>query len=297
MNKLSMNYNSSGTSEMPLHYQPAAENAFLSDVLTYDVDESGTVTDPEESRWLPLVQSAVSTGEPVISEDQSSPALAIPVYRDHRVRSVVILVSSVDPEAIGVFEVWVPVGQYEEAGLKSGYYSSLERFQNVSTFVRFERGSGLPGQVWQSLCGTVHDDLGNHPGFLRAAGASADALSAAIGIPVAGDDYVASVILINAVKTPMAQGFEVWRCQPDGYQLQSSASGVLTPTNALEPGFELTSGGGVPGLVEQHGGAMIITDQDAIGAGRPQATDEVEAVLAIPFYEADTLTSVTVLLL
>jgi len=40
--------------------------------------------------------------------------------------------------------------------------------------VRFEKGSGLPGQVWQDRRGVIHDELATHPGFLRAAGASAE---------------------------------------------------------------------------------------------------------------------------
>lgn len=121
------------------------------------------------------------------------------------------------------------VGRYAELGLADGYFGSLERFQNVSSFVRFECGMGLPGQAWERGYSVIHRDLPNHPGFLRAAGASAEALASAVGIPVSGDEFIATVVLINSSDRPIARGMQSWVLEGDALVLpEASANGPGT---------------------------------------------------------------------
>ncbi|MGI9473546.1 MAG: GAF domain-containing protein [Rubripirellula sp.] len=199
---------------------------------------------------------------------------------------------------VGVFEVWEPVGVYEELALKVGFFGKMERFRNVSSFVRFEKGNGLPGQVWQQRAGVIHDDLSNHPGFLRAAGASADLLVTAIGLPVATNAYHASVLLISSCVSPLARGFEVWQPVDDGFSLLGGAYRGLGDGIDLPAETHLPTGQGLPGLAARAGSAVLSEDVETLFAGRGEAARLPEAAcgLAIPYFDGETLTSVATLL-
>ncbi len=277
-------------------------NAFLSDVRTYEVDaQQGMVAD-SDSELDELATRAVASGnpelvvEPANSNRPYRSAIAIPIYRNDLVVSVVVLATNTSQEAVGVFEIWSPVGVYEELGLSNGFFGKLSRFQNVTSFVRFEKGSGLPGQVWNALRARIHDNLSNHAGFLRAAGASADSLNTAIGVPVMGKQYNASVLMISSAATPIARGFEVWQAEPDGFTLESSA--YCSDDIRLESGTKLSLTNGLLGMAYERGTAVITEDESCLLAGRDTkvGSGAVASGIAIPFFESDVMTSVTVLL-
>ncbi len=279
--------------------------AFLRGFEVYDVDQSGTaiaVTDCAE--FSSIAQAIGHSGQPIIVTERDqlpfdvSAALAFPIYRDGKVVSIVVLIASSSPDAVGVFEVWEPVGFYDDVKLLKGYYSKLDRFQNVSTFVRFEKGIGLPGQVWHRHRAVIHTDLPHHPGFLRAAGASAGALAVGIGIPVFDDDFVASIVLLSAEKSPMARAFEVWLPDDDAFKLLEGFYANVGSEVALAPGATLRHGEGLAGLAATHGGACVSSDVSVCLAGRsvPAVDGAVHSGLAIPYFDGSTLTSIVVLL-
>ncbi len=275
-------------------------NAFLCDVRTYDVNDNRCVDNEGESKLDRLAIECLESGTACVStfhEDTLHAAVAFPIYRSETIVSIVVLATKADDQSPGVFEVWSPVGIHDELALTSGFYGNLTRFQNVSSFVRFEKGSGLPGQVWNSLRAIIHDDLASHSGFLRAAGASAGSLQTAIGIPVAGENYVASVLLLSSEVTPMARGFEVWRADADGGYTLKSAS-YADPTIELAIGTAMPATSGIPALASEHGGATVSENPTFLRAGRQfdENATPIQGCLAIPFYESDAITSVTVLL-
>ena len=262
-------------------------NSFLSDVRVFGVDSEGrlaeTVGDPLES----LPQLALETGRAEITIDDgalqqdASAAIAIPVHRGGRVVSIVVLVakqlSIQSDDLVGVLEVWEPVAPYEELALKTGYYGKMERFHNVSSYVRFEKGNGLPGQVWRECRSIIHDDLANHPGFLRAAGASAELLRTAIGIPVQSETFRGAALLISSPVSPIARGFEVWRAGDDQFTLVEAA--YQDPDGGRTLQDTLPEDQGLPGLARAAGGAVLCDDPELVQAGVADAADrEVFAV-------------------
>lgn len=278
---------------------------FLASFEVYDVAPSGTVTEMTNTGKLrPLVLPTASSGLPqIVNDRQSLPetvaaVLAFPIYRAGQIVSVVALAAAAEPEALGVFEIWEPHGEFAEVKLTQGYYSQLDRFQNVSSFIRFERGSGLPGLVWQRRRAVVHNDLPNHPGFLRAAGASAEALTTAVGIPIFDDDFVASVVLISSSKSPLARGIEIWSPDADGFFLLEGSYPSLDHCFHLPPGARLDRDSGLPGLARQHGGACVSHQPDQYAAGRSLSREQAQkhSGLALPYYDDAVLTSVVVLL-
>ncbi|MEL6105691.1 MAG: GAF domain-containing protein, partial [Planctomycetota bacterium] len=176
-----------------------SRGTFLKDVLVIDVD--GSVPATCESELVnAAAEKSIASGFPVIemSEEEGLVTLVVPVFRSGRIVSLAAFLAWARESAIGVFEIWQPVGEHDELNLTGGYFGSLERFQNVSSFVRFEKGSGLPGQVWRNLSFVVHDNLPRHTGFLRAAGASAESLQVAVGMPVLSDQFLATALLISS---------------------------------------------------------------------------------------------------
>lgn len=271
----------------------------------YDVDASGSLSEVTDSGVLrAIVRETASSGLPrVVNELDKVPheiaaVLSFPIYREGRIVSVVAFAAAADKGALGVFEIWEPHGEFEELKLTQGYYSQLDRFQNVSSFIRFEKGSGLPGLVWQRRCAVVHNDLPNHPGFLRAAGASVEELATAIGIPVFDDDFVASVLLISSAKTPLARGVEIWLPDDDGFLLLEGSYPGLDHRFHLFSGARLAVDAGLPGLAKQLGGACVSTDLRRCAAGRTLTDEQATGHrgLAIPYYDEADLASVVVML-
>jgi len=294
---------SSSTSEPIGTTKPISD--FLARFEIYDVDPSGLPTAvTDEDRLQSLVHAVASGGLPEVVTDRSklpdgiAAVLIFPIYRDGEIVSVVALAASDDSSALGVFEVWEPVDAHDEVRLAKGYYSSLERFQNVSTFVRFEKGSGLPGTVWDRHRAVVHNDLPNHPGFLRAAGASAEALTTAVGIPIFDDEFVASVVLISSAKSPLARGVEIWAADGDGFVLIEGAYTGLADHFVLTAGTRLSGDAGLPGLAASRGGASVTDSPACYAAGRTPDAGPMEGHrgLALPCYDGSVLTSVVVLL-
>ena len=283
-------------------------NCYLSDIVVFDADEHGHLTSDGMMGTLPVVESAFETGTAKVTTNQlpndAAAGMAIPVHRGGSVVSIVLLLakkpedSSQDP--VGVFEVWEPIGEYEEVSLRQGYYGKMERFQNVSSFVRFEKGNGLPGQVWERSCAVIHDDLANHPGFLRAAGASADLLRTAIGIPIAGKKFESTAVLISSATTPIARGMEVWSVCPDTdeFELTSAAYHELGEGYELPVGTKCSKDSAPFARMKDEIHALVTDDPNELLAQRSPdvALPGPTSGLAIPFFEGVTLTSLTVLL-
>ncbi len=292
----------------PLTVSSLPKSSFLSDVSVYHVDDDGQMQNAIGAPIEQLAWAAIESGSARISTDQtvihcdSAAAIAIPVHRSGRVVSVAVLSAKVlnadRDDLVGVFEVWEPIGVYEELALHHGYFGKMDRFQNVSSFVRFEKGTGLPGQVWQQRKSVIHDDLSNHPGFLRAAGASADLLVTAIGIPVASTAFHSTAVLISSRVSPIARGFEVWQADDSCFSFLGGAYRELGEDIQLPPEATLPLDAGLPGLAANAGGAVLCQDIKTIFAGRNHDTElpETACGLAIPFYDGDKLTNVTTLL-
>jgi hypothetical protein len=241
-------------------------------------------------------QSVLATGKPQLSVDEFTQCqFAFPVFRNGKIISIAVCETSSMNDSGGVVELWQPVGQYDEVRLISGSYGKLERFQNVSSFVRFEKGSGLPGQVWAGGRSVIHDELSNHPGFLRAAGASADSLQTALGIPIIGDEFVGTLVLISPRCSPLAKGFEIWSAENNGFRLTQAAYLDLNVELQLKVGDCLDALEGLAGLASEHSGMTTTENDRFLYAGRNASTG-MDSALSIPTYHGDRLDSVTTLL-
>ncbi|MEM9365018.1 MAG: GAF domain-containing protein [Planctomycetota bacterium] len=285
-------------------------NSFLSGVHVLPVQGSG-IEKAGVGQLDPWLSEIIEFKTPLVTEDatllpnDAAAAFGVPVFCDGSLTSIVVLCATktlppeVDAaEPVGVFEVWRPIGPYEEVHLASGYYGKMERFHNVSSFVRFERGTGLPGQVWEKGVGVIHDDLSNHPGFLRAAGASADLLQTAIGFPVVDADFIASVLLISSGRTPIARGFEVWHRSGDDFELLGGSYRGLAEGFVLPNGSKCSSEvGWASKLTAARGAVLSESPADWMGVREVDPdSDSPRCGLAIPQFRGSELTGFVALL-
>ncbi|WP_372895987.1 hypothetical protein [Stieleria sp.] len=278
-----------------------SNHSFLTNMIVLEIDDSGS----SPSCSIPVADRAIAasleTGLPTIKQsvegEADAVAMCVPIYRSEEIASVIVWVGSASDETVGVMEIWQPISEFDDLNLTQGYYGPLDRFQNVSSFVRFEKGMGLPGQVWRNLSFVIHDNLPSHPGFLRAAGASAESLQVAIGLPVFGEDFLATAVLISSDSAPIARGYEVWRCAEDHLLLESRAYQRLEQSLMYEVDQTVPLEGSLPGLAYTSGVATISEDPDIVYSGRPFRGGLPCKGVAIPFFEQDRMTNILTLLL
>ncbi len=268
--------------------------SFLKGVFISDVDGSSPAA--VEAAPVDNARQVIRTRRPQIEVQNDGVCLGLPIFFADELRCVVQLCGNVTGKASGVFEVWEPQGAYQDLKLTAGYFGHLDRFQNVSTYVRFEPGSGLPGQAAQAGHSVVHDNLRNHPGFLRAAGASAGELKTALALPIFAPDFLCSVLLISSIPSPMAKRIEVWRMVDDRPRIEHVATSVpdsLDPSKDVSATEELAHS--LISDVRTRRSAILRTDLgQPVG---PSADDQLVAnsCLAIPTCQGQQLTSVALL--
>ncbi|TWU50845.1 hypothetical protein Poly51_41380 [Rubripirellula tenax] len=274
--------------------------SLLVDLRTFQVRD-GRIVDHDDGCCARLASKSIATGMAEVlvgidGEDDFGGAVSIPIYRGGEIVSTVVMAIAPKSAGVGVFEIWEPVEPYEEVRLRGGYFASLERFSNVSSYVRFEKGNGLPGQVWSLGKGIIHDNLPEHPGFLRAAGASAGLLQTAIGVPVLSENLMSAVVLISSAATPIARGYQVWLADEDGFVLDAAAYQAVVEEDRFAIGTKISAETPLIALARDCGGAVISGADEVTEMSRSGAGANLLGGLAIPFYSGEKMQSITALL-
>jgi hypothetical protein len=137
--------------------------------------------------------------------------LAIPVFEQARIRGVVILGLGA---GYGGTEIWSRDDR-DELSVTVACYSGLPSFEFMNRYVRFPKGSGIPGQIWQSGVPQLVQDLTSNEAFVRTFDNDPARLRAAIGIPVGySHGFPASILLLlSSEQTPLASAIELWHCE------------------------------------------------------------------------------------
>ncbi|HBE72031.1 MAG TPA: hypothetical protein DDW52_28160 [Planctomycetaceae bacterium] len=122
----------------------------------------------------------------------------------------------------------------------------------------------MPGQAWASGRTVIHADLKNHPGFLRAAGASAESLDLAVGIPTFHAGLAETLVLIGSDTSPLAQNVSVWIPNGGTLSVQDAAPQVENPDTI--PDVVLACADGEEALLGEADHAEIAIPSFADGA-------------------------------
>lgn len=134
--------------------------------------------------------------------------IAYPIIRGHDVLSVVVFGISDGP---GAFEIWSRDDR-DELSISSSYYSGLRSLEFISRYVKFPKGAGLPGNVWQSGQPNLAADLTNNLTFMRSCEADETVLQTGLALPVgsAAGNSDSVLLMLSAEQTPIANAIELW---------------------------------------------------------------------------------------
>lgn len=137
--------------------------------------------------------------------------VAWPIIDDNQVTAVVVILSSHAQGETGAFELWKRERR-GELGLQGEYYANLDQVSAVSQFVKFPRGSGLPGRCWEDRTPRILNGLGRGSGFVRGQAELLAPIRMGLGLPVMRNNYdlEAVVLMLSAKASPIARRAEVW---------------------------------------------------------------------------------------
>ena len=181
-------------------------------------------------------------------------------------KAVIVFLCGSDEEHVGAIEVWTnDPAESSEIGLADGYYGSAELFEWSSRNLRFGRGYGLPGLVWQTGMPLILKDLYRAGQFLRWKEALQVGLSTGVGIPCPYDPARTWVMtFLSALGTPIARRFEIW-VPDDSLDKLRLHAGACDQNARLATDYEamrLAKGEGVIGQ-SLHTGVPAVIDSAA----------------------------------
>ncbi len=228
-------------------------------------------------------------------------AIGIPVIVSGKVNSILTLFVQCSAEATGAIEVWERDRQRDELGLRGAVFSKLGRFANVSHYIKFPRGSGLPGRCWEDRQVKLVDRLGSSPDFMRAAGARAGGLDLGVAVPVMGSEHeLHSVIqFLSSSRSPIARVFEIWDVSDDKSQIQlrSCSHSQCDSFAEMSKQLQYELGQGIVGTTWETGQAMVSSDLPSVDPKRASAAsaDGITSAISMPVFVGEYLKSVLVM--
>jgi hypothetical protein len=221
--------------------------------------------------------------------------IAIPVFSGEFIMAVVVFLCGDDQHHAGAIELWSNrLEENAELAIIDGYYGTLDEFEGISRAIKFTRGSGLPGQVWETGMPVLIENLGLSPAFARSTAAGKAGITTALGIPisvVAGQVYI--MTFLSAKATPIARRVQIWVPDDSGTQLVCQ-SGYSKQNDELAEIFETVSvrkGEGLLGRVWLTG-VPVIRSNSKIAL----AEGSLSSMLAMPVIDGGHLKAVVTFL-
>jgi hypothetical protein len=220
--------------------------------------------------------------------------IAIPVFSGEFLMAVVVFLCGDDQLHAGAIELWSNLQNSAELAVMDGYYGTLDDFETISRAMKFTRGAGLPGLVWESGMPVLIEDLGQSPAFVRSAEARKAGITTALGIPVSAvASQVYNMTFLSAKATPIAQRLQIWVPDESGQRLVCQ-SGYSKQNDALAKIFEAVAvrkGDGLLGRVWLTGVPAIRNNSSyALSEGGPNS------MLAMPVIDDGHLKAVVTFL-
>lgn len=140
-------------------------------------------------------------------------AVALPIFIDDRLTSVVVLLCGPAGSGQGAIELWHNDPRITgDLRLAAGLFGADgQALQNLGEDAFLPRGSGLPGLAWQRQAAVFAAQLDEHPQFLRAQTAAAAGIVRGLAVPCATPGAHTWVLnLLSSRSTPIAHRVESW---------------------------------------------------------------------------------------
>jgi hypothetical protein len=221
--------------------------------------------------------------------------IAMPVFSGEFLMAVVVFLCGDDHHHAGAIELWSNNLQNgTELSVMDGYYGTLDDFEDISRAMKFSKGAGLPGLVWESGMPVLIEDLGQSPAFVRSADARKAGITTVLGIPVSAvASQVYIMTFLSAKATPIAQRLQIWVPDESGRQLVCR-SGYSKQNDEVAEIFETMSVRKGEGLL----GRVWLTGVPAIRNNSSSALAEggLNSMLAMPVIDGGHLKAVVAFL-
>lgn len=216
-------------------------------------------------------------------------AVALPIFSGTEVHAVILFLCGNSCPLSGALEVW----QEDELGVlvwSEGYYGDLTKFEALSKSIQFQKGTGLPGIVWQNQYPLLIPDISKDgTSFLRSKYAGEVGLKGGVGIPIFGQSGGLTNVLtfLSSESTPIADRFEVWKpsATNEGYlEFDTAIEKGAIATEPVGPEKRLPKGTNTTiGSAWEYGIPIIAEGERADGH---------RSLLTFPVIQGDQLNSV-----
>jgi hypothetical protein len=167
-------------------------------------------------------------------------AVALPIFKDDALTSVVVLLCGDDEADIGAIELWHNDPRLStDLQLAEGYFgATAPELEALTRDGSLARGAGAPGLAWQREAAVFIDDVSTSPHFLRAQVAAHAGIVRALALPCSVRvDQTWVLSLLSSAGRPIARRIESWLPDETGSSLRRAyghceAQGRLGADNA-----------------------------------------------------------------
>ncbi len=140
-------------------------------------------------------------------------AVALPIFRQDQLTSVVVLLCGDSTEHVGAIEPWRNDPRVtSDLTLADGYFGSTPApLEDLTRDGSLPRGAGAPGLAWQREAAVFIDHVESSTQFLRAQVAASAGILRALALPCSLPGREAWVLsLLSSAGTPIARRVESW---------------------------------------------------------------------------------------
>ena len=223
--------------------------------------------------------------------------VAIPVFSGEFLIAVVVFLCGGNNNEAGALELWASESTHnDKLSLVEGYYGCLSNLETTSRNIKFNKGQGLPGVIWDYHIPMLIADPANSAIFDRASHSTINSINTALGFPFRNrqTDYVISLLSSN--DTPIARRFEIWLPDKKHNHL-FLYSGKCAIDNNFEKRHKdkiIKRGDGLKGRVWLTGCPAISDDLVADELVRFNVMDNFETGMVMPIIENGFISALVV---
>lgn len=188
-------------------------------------------------------------------------------------------------------EIWEPESETQALQLRQSYYQDADEFQQASADIKFCRGEGLPGQIWQRQTPMFMRELIKTE-FLRTTEASIAGMTTALGFPIFRNEQIQSVVvLLLETKRDSKATFESWRVDPSSQELRLISGTYINceGLRRLSEFVHLPLGEGIPGVTASNARPYVschpAEDRNAI-RGLAIEAQNLSTVIGLPLTDS-----------
>lgn len=248
---------------------------------------------PEGPPTHDLIQVSINERRSAIRcTDDNTLEIALPVLITNEVVAAILFTVHATDDCKIALERWTRTDR-DELGLTESAYRGLEHFKTISPYVKFPRGSGLPGETWDDRKSRIIARIDQSKAFMRAAGARKEGLRYGLGIPIMATEHELECVLVilSTVDFPFQQAMETWLPSEDQTELSlvqtSYAVGISPPQRST-----VSYGEGIVGQCYASRIPVMMHNSDDDSSLVPLFDQGARFALAVPIFNGDRLVQV-----